>query len=619
MENDPLLSCAAETLSYCCLERAVKLWMPTGRGRSVGENEALLDSTNEVSRLNRIRLTVVAAAVVACASAYSAHLTSFLHAKEAALALCTGFLGILLILHGRVSRGSAAFLLPLVVVAVLCTASGALGFTNLGRASMVELVRWTILAAFILCMFDLLEKERTRCIIHDAIVGSAALVGLLAIVQYLRIAPFLFPDYEGKAHALYSVFGNPGLLGGYLAVGLPLAFYGMAVSRRGYIVRWVACATVVAALALSGTRSAWIAALAGTAFIVLTGRLWNRRALIGACTLGLTVLCVVLLAPEITAGRMRDALHGSDPSMGLRYWFWAGAIEMIREHPWFGVGPGNFGYFSPGALAAVLHSVGGEHYVHNELYTDHAHNDVLELVAELGVIGVLPFLWWWVRLFRSAGPEWGGLIALLVFSCFYFPFYSAPHALLGLLLAGMLVARGRDSGSESPARPRAQRVAALVVGGCAMLIFPLLVWVVILPSYRLRAAMDLHLAGADPIPAYERTLSAGWAPIETHEKLGLALLQAGDSEGAEREFTIAFRGMDTGAVYMGLGASLLQQGKTTEAKEALESCVSRWPSHAAAWELLYRVTPEGERTDLLRRANRWLDADEMGAGFQADR
>jgi O-antigen ligase len=572
---------------------------------------AIADPEEETSRLDRVRLFVVAAAVALCATLFSAHLTSFLHAKEAVLALFTCVLGLLTMLRGRVSHSGVAFLLPLLVVPALCMVAGALGLTTLRLASAAEFLRWVALAAFILCVFDLLETEPNRRWLRDAIAGSAALAGLLAILQFMGVVPYLFPEYNGNAHAMYSVFGNPGLLGGYLAAGLPLALYEMSTARKAYVLRLLACVVIIAALALSGTRSAWIAAAAGTAFAVLHGRLWNRRALAGSGILALTLLGVVFLAPEFTTGRMQNALHGADPSMGLRYWFWAGTMEMIRDHVWFGVGPGNFGYFSPLALADVLHHVGGERFVHNEIYTDHAHNDLLELTAELGVIGILPIVWWWVYSCRRPGPEWGALISLLVFSCFYFPFYSMPHCLIGLLLAGMVYARARDADSHTPQQSAAQRSSAALVGLCAVFVLPLVVWMVVLPSFRLRAAMDLHVAGLDPIPAYERTLETAWAPIETYEKLGLALLQSGDSARAEREFLAALDGMDTGAVYLGLGAARLQLGKQTEAREAFEACVYRWPSHAAAWEMLLRVTPEGERADVLRRAERWLDADEI--------
>lgn len=578
----------------------------------MGDNVTIENPVCEPSRLDTIRLFVVAVAIVLCSAAYSAHLTSFLHAKEAILALSASVLGALTIVRGNVSRTGVFFLLPLLFVPVFCLAAGVFGFTDLGRSSVVEFIRWALLAAFVLCAFDLLEAERSRGPIRDAIVGSATLVGLLAVLQFMGIARYLFPDYDGNAHVLYSVFGNPGLLGGYLAASLPLAFYGMVESRRLHVVvRWTACAIVVAGLALSGTRSAWAAAVAGTAFVILNGRLWNRRALALAGALIVPLLCVVLVAPELTSGRVEDAIHGSDPSMGLRYWFWSGAARMIREHPWAGVGPGNFGFYSPAALAEVLHGPGGERYVHNELHTVHAHNDFLELTAELGIAGVVPFLWWFARLFRSPGPEWGVLVALLVFSCFYFPYYSLPHGLVGLLAAGMIFTRGREAVPRSLAKSGGRSAVAALTGLCAILVFPLLVWVVILPSYRLRAAMNLHVAGEDPIPAYERVLAQAWAPPETHEKLGLARFQAGDTEEAEQEFTTALEGMDTGAVYMGLGAVRLQLGKATEAKEALESCVYRWPSYVPAWELLLRVTPQEDRDDAIARAKHWLDRDDL--------
>ncbi len=568
----------------------------------------------KLTRSEQFRLIVACLAVVGCAVAYSPHLTSFLHVKEGVLALFTGILGMLLMFSGRVSRGGTVFLSPLLLLAVVSASEGVCGYIRLDRAAQVELLRWAVLGAFLLSIFDLLERDVARRVLTKTIVGSAVLVALLGIAQYAGLARWMFPDYNGKAHALYSVFGNPGLFGGYLAAALPLAVWGLVKAGPKQIVWSMYTIVLAAGLALSGTRSAWGAALAGILLVVIQGRFWNRRAALAVGILILAVVGVVLVAPNMTLERVQTAVHHADPSIGLRLWFWAGALQMIRDHLPFGAGPGSFAYYSPLALGEVLHHAGGDWFIHNELHTDHAHNDLLELGAEFGIPGLLLLFWWGLRLLRCSGPEWGGLIALLVFSCFYFPFYSAPHALVGLLLAGMLFARHRERiVLADTAGSRAGRWGAIAIGSGALCVAPLVFWMVLLPSFRLRAAEDIHVANGDPVPAYQRALRCDWAPAEVHEKLGLALLQARHAAGAEEEFHRALEGMDTGSVYLGLGVALLQQGKNSEARDAFEACVYRWPSYQEGWELLLRVTPKEGRANVVRRAERWLGPGKLNA------
>jgi O-antigen ligase len=564
----------------------------------------------EITRLDEARLGILCVTVVACAAAYSAHLTSFLHAKDGTLAVCTAILGLMILIRGRVSKKGVSFLIPLVALTLTAILAGAGGFAALNRAAAVELIRWSVLGLFMLCVFDLLENAHARRVISGAIVASMGAISLLAIAQYVGIASEIFPKYEGQAHALYSVFGNPGLMGGYLALGLPIAFHysSKATTSRAF---WMASTVIISVgLGISGTRSAWAAAIAGTLFVVVSGKLWNRHALACVLLIALAGLCVVFLAPEQTVDRIYDVVERVDPSSGLRLWFWSGAIRIFEDHPVFGAGPGNFAYRSPLALAQVLHEPGGERFVHNEIHTLHAHNDVLEFGAELGLAGLGLLLWWWFRLVRSPGPEWGGLIAFIVFSWFYFPSYCAPHAIVGLLFAGMLFAGGDAIRSESDAQYSGRWVAT-GVGMCAMLLLPLVIWIVLVPSVQFRAAQNLHLANLDPIPSYQLLARSPWAPAEVREKLGLALLQAGRFEESEQEFSNALEALDTGAVYLGLGVARFQQGKNAEAQEAFESCVYRWPSHEFAWDLLLRAAPPEDQDEILSRARRWFDSESI--------
>ncbi|MCC6696062.1 MAG: O-antigen ligase family protein [Candidatus Hydrogenedentes bacterium] len=560
-----------------------------------------------VSRADRY---VLCTAIVAGAVAYSSHLTSFLHAKEAVLAAGAGVLGVLYLKRGRVPRGSFWLVGPFGVSLIWGLIPGIFGSVPLGASNLVECLRWVILLLFAVCAFPILCSEERRQAVHRAIVGSAVIVGILATLQYGRLMPHFFPDYGGTAQRIYSVFGNAGLLGGYLAIAFPLALHDAFKPGRTGRIALVALAIIAGALLLSGARSAWLAAAAGAAFILVSARPARGRLIaMGVVAVAfVTILC--LIAPEETVERLISMFRSVDPGRSLREWFWLGTWRMVEDSPLTGVGLGNYGAFSARYLGEVLWEPGGDRLAHNLLHTDHAHCDVLELLAELGVIGVIPLVLWWGRLIRCRGPEWGGLLSLAVFSLAYYPFYSAPHAILGLLLAGCLLGRAPKL-AEGCSATRSSRLLSRTLGIGALLVLPLVLWMVVLPSYLLRTAESSHLKGEDSTVAYERVVALRFTPSETHEMYGLALLDAGRFEDARDAFRTACKEMDSGGAYLGLAASLLMTGDSVGARDAVEQSLRRWPSSFEAWALLLKASPPHKRADIVLRARVWLEPGEI--------
>lgn len=178
-------------------------------------------------------------------------------------------------------------------------------------------------------------------------------------------------------------------LAGLLVLALPIGL-GMLASTRGRLtslngrVVWGLLAVVLAilcvALILTRSRSAYVAlAVALVWTIAGYGRaFWRRHWKL----LGAAVLFVVVAAGAAVATGWVDRLVLAETGKSLRYRleYWQGACQIVREHPWRGVGPGNFGthyqrYKLPGASEEV----------------QDPHNAVLELWSTSGVGAAL--LW----------------------------------------------------------------------------------------------------------------------------------------------------------------------------------------------------------------------------------
>ncbi|MCC6152971.1 MAG: O-antigen ligase family protein [Candidatus Hydrogenedentes bacterium] len=568
---------------------------------------------SEQSLINRIRIAIVCATVFLSALVYSTQIASFLHAKLFVLACGLTLLAAVSIFAPRSPKmriSAIALLGCFFVVAVnmahFFTEPHPLRVKENRYSEYVFMLQF-VLPLFLGLGFQLFRREDNRRWIIIAIVVTATSAAALAIAQYAGLITFLFPKFPG-ASRVYSVFGNSGLLGGYLAVAIPLALAKYLNEKATASILVVAMAIMACALLLSGARTAWFACAVGCAICVWRSADLRKIGLLCGVLAGVTAACV-LLAPANTVSRAASLFSGSDAGANLRMWFWAGTWQMIREHLLTGVNIGRFPIESPAYFGKVLWAPGGERFMHNTLLTEHPHNDFLLIWAEAGIFGIALIAWLFCRLSRCRGPEWGGLAAWFLFACFNSPLHSPPHLLVGCLLVVCLVLRSTPNESpESKAHLWSRRAIAAI----ALMLAPLLWFSLVLPSYKLQQAQRAHVEGRPSLALYSDAAAyAGMLASEIDEKCGIALLDVKDYKSARDRFRSALRGSDSGSVWLGLGTAEYQLGNKSDAYAALEKAVYRWPSHLNAWRLLMRTCPASERVAWLDKAKRFLRSSEI--------
>lgn len=564
--------------------------------------------------LDHARLLVVCAAVPLTALVYSFQLTSFLHAKECALWLCLLPLAALTLMRGPSDSSGTRVYSPLLVLLLFSLLASVFSFFtpfDVGRVRrdvVVEVSRIAAILLFAVFSFDLFRAADARQRIQRAVVATAGIASALALAQKAGWLSFLFPPFSEESLRPYSVFGNASLLGGYLAVALPLLLHRSLTRPRYNPLETAGLSLIGAALLISGARSAWLAAFAGSLVVLCRKGIHVKRAMLLSFIAPLIVVVAVFADPNSTLDRFLLTFSESDSGLGLRWWFIVGTLRLIGRQGLIGVGAGNYPYWSPRYLGDALWAPGGSQLEHNTLHTEHAHCDPLELLAEYGLMAAVMWGWFLVRLLRFRGSEWGGLAAFAVFSLFNAPLHSAPHALVAVVLASSLLGRDRDpvvpAGSSHSRYQRTFQIAAVLVFVLGFVLFSLV------PSYLLRKAETLHIRGTPSLAAYQRAATWSGAPWIAYEKYGIALLESGHFGLSQQVFARALDGLDTGAVYLGLGVAAFKNGDSATAREALLACLHRWPSKFDAWYLLMRCVDAEERSRLLERARPWLTPDE---------
>lgn len=301
--------------------------------------------------------------------------------------------------------------------------------------------------------------------------GGIALVVLAwsvdALLQAVSGASLLFAGLDGlKAAAgggalcpagevlapdrINGIFGacNP-KLGLVLASLAPFAL-AWAAARGGAWAWSLAAAVLGVAVLLAGARAAWLSLA-----IVLLVSGWQ---VLGARRLAAFVLAAALAAAgvylaspalqqrvERTAMVLQAEPDGLDGALSGRVRIWQGALCMVRSHPFNGVGVRGFRQAWAGCdPAPALAPAWGGGEAH------HAHQLVLELLSETGVLGLLAWLGGGLAVWRSwrradAAARRRAAPALLALAATVFPlnthlaFYSTYWGGLLMLLAGLYV------------------------------------------------------------------------------------------------------------------------------------------------------------------------------------
>lgn len=294
-------------------------------------------------------------------------------------------------------------------------------------AGFKELLKWAEIAAVIWIVVDLGSGGGTSR--SYTVLAAVLLAGLsqaaIGIWQFgLRATGpehFLIPNLLpfGEFYRAYGTFEQPNPFGGFvswnaaLGIGLLLG-WAMAwwQQRRllfsGPVLAWLlfvllAAAASVLALLMSWSRGAWLGFAAGMAVLLF---FWPRRRWQGTLLLLAALLLFLFawqanLVPAPVAARLSSFtadlrlgdvrgvdINDANFSVIERLAHWQAALSMARANLWLGVGFGNYEPAYAGyALLNWPNPLG------------HAHNYYLNLLAEIGVVGLAAYFLFWAAVF----------------------------------------------------------------------------------------------------------------------------------------------------------------------------------------------------------------------------
>jgi O-antigen ligase len=153
--------------------------------------------------------------------------------------------------------------------------------------------------------------------------------------------------------------------------------------------RWMPLAWLVAlvAFALTLVRGAWVGFAAGV--VVLGGAVRRGRTILFG---GLVVVVAVLLLHPGVRSRVLSITNASDSTWSERILMWRSGLEMARDHPLTGVGPGQVRRVYPRYAAPEVVNK----------YRGHLHSSPIQILVERGILGAVTWLWLFAAFFLAS-------------------------------------------------------------------------------------------------------------------------------------------------------------------------------------------------------------------------
>lgn len=268
------------------------------------------------------------------------------------------------------------------------------------KEAAIGLGKLTLYLAFFALMARLLRSPKIRSWLIAFYLHISLIVSVEGIRQWFFKVPPLATwsdpaSTQGNATRAYSFLGNPNLLAAYLLPAIALSIAALFIWRF-WLPKALALTILVtnfACLIFTDCRGSWVGLVfLACAFFGMLYFWWQnyfpaqwRAWFLPICLGGFALVVILgLLFVEPFRDRVFSifAFKG-DSSNNFRINVWAGVLEMIRDRPIIGIGPGNnaFNRIYPLYQVSPKYTALG------------AYSIPLEIAVETGLLGLSCFLW----------------------------------------------------------------------------------------------------------------------------------------------------------------------------------------------------------------------------------
>lgn len=338
-------------------------------------------------------------------------------------------------------------ILILLILSILSTVFSVHTYTSIW--SFILLFNYVII--FYLIIHTVRTRSQLRQLVY-LIVFVAAFLSIFGLIKRFGNNTFPWWDYffmKRNSTIVSATYVNPNHFAGYMEMTIPLILGLFLTGFRGikFFLMIVLATLFFAALILSLSRGGWFGAFTGL-FVMSAALLFNQyfqsKKLVLTLVCGFFVVAFIVLSSTPVVKEIKTLEPKRKiPVLKDRVTVWGGIVEMIKDHPLLGTGPGTFAtvftrYQPPGMLMR---------------YTE-GHNDYLHFISETGLALVPVMVWMIIALFVKGFKKFNnssrlvrgttlgamsGVTAILIHSIFDFNLHIPANAILFTVLAAIVV------------------------------------------------------------------------------------------------------------------------------------------------------------------------------------
>jgi O-antigen ligase len=219
----------------------------------------------------------------------------------------------------------------------------------------------------------------------QALIGTSLLVSIYGLAQWQGLELFQYVNVYGNN--VFSTLGNTNFHSAFMGIAGSAIFALTFAGSFGLKTRlMLVCAFLLCTLNIFLSSSqGFLSLAAGCAVSLILYLLSNKRYLIGTALSGFASIGASLVTLAVfNVGPLAEVIY--EDSIKARGFYWSAGLQMLKEHPFFGVGIDGFGdwYLRSRSQSAAEFNTG--------LVSDSAHNIPLDLATSGGFPLLLAYL-----------------------------------------------------------------------------------------------------------------------------------------------------------------------------------------------------------------------------------
>ncbi len=486
-------------------------------------------------------------------------------------------------------------------------------------------VTWaTVLIVLAAWIRKQLGLERSLGVLAWVLLMGGALSATVGLVQYFDVSGELASVVDQKSGSVYGNIGQRNHFATHITLASFALIYLHAINRGSRTLAIVLLSLFAFVLTASSSRAAAVYIVAGFLLSLFSYRAAktpiHRRLLRGTGLLLVLFLLFQYLLPPLNDwlklllgimgfdARGLDALvmlqRGAADGVDVRLSEWRKAWLMFLESPLWGIGIGNYGWYSFNYQALPEFAAISEGNLFH-----HSHNLIMQVLAELGIAGLFLLFFMAATWLRQVLPSWKNpthwlilalVIVLLLHSTVEYPLWYSYFLGIAAVLLG-LGDKGTVKIEFTPSLGQFTTGVTLIFSGAILFITLLGVqdinrapWLAVTTTPR-QASATLHAVSKNP-------LLTPWA------EAAFALHGAPDMNTIEQQLLLTSRVMqyrpnqhfvNRQIIYLALA------GRSTEASALMKKAFIAYPSDFPKYACSWKSAP-AEEARLL-----WVEAEKM--------